>query len=115
PWPDCPSGRASRSRPGRTPSEAAGRRRRTPRRASRSASVLRLARRTRRQPADLPEAVAHRAHRLDEVGVLLTQLGPEAPDVHVDGAGSPVVLIPPDPAEQGLAGEDLAGVGGEEA
>jgi hypothetical protein len=54
-------------------------------------------------------------HGLDQVGVLLAQLGPQAPDVDVDGAGAAVVLVAPDPAEQGLAGEDLARVGGQEA
>src|SRR4029453_4241563 len=59
-------------------------------------------------PAGLAEAVAHRAHGLDQAGVLLAELGPEPPDVDVDGAGAAVVLVAPDPGQQGLAGEDLA-------
>ena len=42
--------------------------------------------------------------------MLLAELGPEAPDVDVDGAGAAVVLVAPDPGEQRLAGEDLARV-----
>ena len=48
-------------------------------------------------PAGLAEAVADRAHGLDEVGVLLAELGPEAPDVDVDRAGAAVVLVAPHP------------------
>src|SRR3954463_15144011 len=59
-------------------------------------------------PARLTEAVAHGAHRLDEGGVLLAQLRPQAPDVDVDGAGAAVVLVAPHPAEQRLAREHLA-------
>ncbi len=66
-------------------------------------------------PGAVAEAVADGADRLDQVGVLLAELGPEAPDVDVDGAGAAVVLVAPDPAEQRLAGEDLAGSGGQEA
>ena len=65
-------------------------------------------------PAGLAEAVADRAHGLDEVGVLLAELGPQAPDVDVDGAGAAVVLVAPHPRQQRLAGEHLARVGGEE-
>ena len=43
------------------------------------------------------EAVADRAHGLDQVGVLLAELGPEAPDVDVDRAGAAVVLVAPHP------------------
>ena len=37
-------------------------------------------------PARLAEAVADRAHGLDQVGVLLAELGAQAPHVNVDGA-----------------------------
>ena len=66
-------------------------------------------------PGHLPEAVADRADGLDQVGVLLAELGPQAPDVHVDRAGAAVVLVAPDPAEQRLAGEDLGRMPGQEA
>src|SRR5205085_3294214 len=49
-----------------------------------------------------------------EVGVLLAQLGPEASHVDVDRARPAEVLVAPDPAEQDLAGEDLARVRGQE-
>src|SRR5688500_8741524 len=49
-------------------------------------------------PAGLPELVAHGSHRLDQVGVLLAELGPQAPDVDVDRAGPAVVLVAPHPA-----------------
>ena len=49
-------------------------------------------------PAGLAEAVADRAHGLDQVGVLLAELGPQAPDVDVDRAGAAVVLVAPHPA-----------------
>ena len=42
--------------------------------------------------------------------MLLAELGAEATDVDVDRAGAAVVLVAPDPAEQRLAGEDLARV-----
>ena len=58
-------------------------------------------------PGHLPEAVADRAHGLDQVGVLLAELRSQAPDVDVDGARPAVVLVAPDPAEKGLTGEDL--------
>ena len=66
-------------------------------------------------PGHLPEAVADRAHRLDQVRMLLAELGPQPPDVHVDRPRAAVVLVTPDPAEQRLAGEDLGRVAGEEA
>ena len=66
-------------------------------------------------PSHLAEAVPDRPHGLDQVGVLLTQLGPEPPDVDVDRAGPAVVLVAPDPAEQRLAGEHLGRVAGQEA
>ena len=47
--------------------------------------------------------------------MLFAELGPQAADVHVDGAGPAVVLVAPDPAEQGLAGEDLGRMAGQEA
>src|SRR4051812_46193072 len=56
-------------------------------------------------PAGLAEAVAHRPHGLDEAGVLLAQLGPEAADVDVHRAGAAVVLVTPHPGEQGFPGE----------
>jgi hypothetical protein len=65
-------------------------------------------------PAALPEAVPDRPDGRDEVGVLLAELGPQPPDVDVDGPGAAVVLVPPHPAEQGLPGEHPARVGGEE-
>ena len=46
-------------------------------------------------PAGLTEAVAHRAHGLDQTGVLLAQLGPQASNVDVDGPGAAVVLVAP--------------------
>ncbi len=60
------------------------------------------------RPGGLAEPVADRADRLDQVGVLLAQLGPQPADVDVHRAGPAVVLVAPDPAEQRLAGEDLA-------
>ena len=78
------------------------------RRASAAAPCDRAA--SRSAPAGLAEAVADRAHGLDQVGVLLAELGPQAPDVDVDRAGAAVVLVAPHPREQRLAGEHLAGV-----
>src|SRR3989442_11968949 len=46
--------------------------------------------------------------------MLLAELGPQAPDVDVDRAGSAVVLVTPHSREQLLTGEHLAGVRGEE-
>src|SRR5580700_1554785 len=65
-------------------------------------------------PAALPEAVTHRAHRGDEIGLLLAKLGPQPADVHVNGPGSAVVLVSPYPRQQHFPGEHLARVGGEE-
>src|SRR5688500_1923907 len=65
-------------------------------------------------PAGLAEPIADGTDRRDQVGVLLAELGPETPDVDVDGAGSAVVVVAPDPAEQRLAREDLARVRGQE-
>ena len=48
-------------------------------------------------PAALAEAVADRAHGLDQVGVLLAELGAQAADVDVDRAGAAVVLVAPHP------------------
>src|ERR1039458_8049967 len=56
-------------------------------------------------PAGLAEAVADRAHGLDQVRVFLAQLCPKPPDVDVDGAGAAVVLVAPDPIEQRLPGD----------
>ncbi len=47
--------------------------------------------------------------------MLLAELGPQTPDVDVDRPRAAVVLVAPDPAEQRLAGEDLARVRGQEA
>ena len=46
--------------------------------------------------------------------MLVAQLGSEAPDVDVDGAGPAEVFVAPDPRQQHLSSEDLAGVGGQE-
>ena len=62
----------------------------------------------------LTEPVADRAHRLDQVRVLLAELGPEPPHVDVDRARAAVVLVAPHPREQLLAGEHLARVRREE-
>ena len=68
----------------------------------------------RSDPAAGPEAVPHRTHGLDQVGVLLAELGAETPHVDINRAGTAVVVIAPDPAQQGLPGEHLARVRGEE-
>lgn len=47
--------------------------------------------------------------------MLLAELGSKSTDVDIDGPGAPVVLVSPDPAEQGLAGEHLCRVAGKEA
>ena len=52
------------------------------------------------------EAVADVAHRLDQLLVLRAELGAQAPDVHVDGAGAAVVVVAPQLAEELFAGED---------
>src|SRR6185369_3825484 len=59
-------------------------------------------------PAGLAEAVADRADRLDEVRVLLAELGSETSDVDVDRASAAVVLVAPHTRQQRLAGEHLA-------
>src|SRR5687768_1180273 len=64
--------------------------------------------------ARLAEAVADRAHGLDERRVLLAELGPQAADVDVDRPRPAVVLVTPHAAEQDLAREHLAWVRGEE-
>ncbi len=66
-------------------------------------------------PGHLAEPVPDRAHGLDEMGVLLAELGPQPPDVHVHRPGAAVVLVAPDPAEQRLAREHLRRVPGQEA
>ena len=48
-------------------------------------------------PARLAELVADRPDGLDQPGVLLAQLGPQASDVDVDRAGAAVVLVAPHP------------------
>ena len=48
-------------------------------------------------PAALAEPVADAAHRRDQRGVLLAELGPETADVDVDRAGTAVVLVAPHP------------------
>src|SRR2546423_9267985 len=65
-------------------------------------------------PARLAELVADGAHGLDEAGVLLAELGPQPPDVDVDGSRAAVVLVAPDACQKRLAREDLSGMGGEE-
>ena len=67
----------------------------------------------RRQPADTAEAVADAADGVDEMRVLLAQLGPQTPHVDVDGPSSSEVLIAPDPGQQRLAAEHPARMGGE--
>ena len=62
-----------------------------------------------------PEAVADAADRLDEMRVLLAELGPQPPDVDVDGPRPAEVLVSPHPRQQHLTGEDLSRVSGEEA
>ena len=59
----------------------------------------------RRQPADTAEAVADAADGVDEVSVLLAQLGSQAPHVDVDGPRASEVLVAPDPGQQRLAAE----------
>ena len=112
PWRRSRSAPGSRSRPGPTRrwSEPTG-----PPPAPPPAPERSVALRHAGVPGHLPEAVADRADGLDQVGVLLAELGPQAPDVDVDRAGAAVVLVAPDPAEQGLAGEDLGRVPGQEA
>ena len=77
-----------------------GRRRRPATRAASSSTsvVSRLSAAGSHAPAGLAEAVADRPDGLDEVGVLLAELGAEAPDVDVDRAGAAVVLVAPHPA-----------------
>src|SRR3954471_5561924 len=58
--------------------------------------------------ADAPD---RRDHRL----VLGTELGPQAPDVHVDGAGTTEEVVAPDLAEQLGSGRDPPGPLGQEA
>src|SRR5204862_5590000 len=65
-------------------------------------------------PAGLAEPVADAAHRRDEVRLLLAELGAQASDVDVNGARTAVVVVAPHSAEERLAREDLAGMGGEE-
>ncbi len=67
-----------------------------------------------RQPPDAPEAVPDGADGLDQVGLLLTELGPKPPHMDVDGAGTAEVLIAPHSRQQNLASEDLARVCREE-
>src|SRR5688572_23642302 len=62
------------------------------------------------RPASLTEAVAHRPHGLDHVGMLLAELGAQPANVNVDGARAAVVLVAPDAVEEHLSGEDFAGV-----
>ena len=66
------------------------------------------------RPSGTGRSGSRRSGPSDEVGVLLAELGPQAPDVDVDGAGAAVVLVAPHPRQQRLAGEHLAGVRGEE-
>src|SRR3982074_3054686 len=66
------------------------------------------------QRPGLAEAVAHRAHRLDQPRVLLAELRPEPPDVDVDRPRPAVVLVAPYPRQELLAGEHLARMCGEE-
>src|SRR5664280_3671540 len=66
------------------------------------------------RPVGLAEAVADRPHRLDQVCVLFAELGPQPAYVDVHGPVPPVVLVAPYPAEERLAGEDLARSGGQE-
>src|SRR5271169_2798925 len=63
---------------------------------------------------DLTKPVADGAYCLDEMGVLLAQLRPQSSHVDVDRPGPPVVLVSPDPAQEGVASEDLSGMGGQE-
>ncbi len=46
-------------------------------------------------PSGLTEAVADGADGLDQVGVLLAELGAQAADMDVDGASAAVVLVAP--------------------
>src|SRR2546421_5779734 len=66
------------------------------------------------QGAGLAEPVTDRPHRLDQPAPLFAELGPQPADVDVDGPCPAVVLVSPHTRQQLLAGEHLAGVGGEE-
>ena len=70
---------------------------------------LRAAQSRRPRRAALAEAVADRAHRLDQVGVLFAELGAQTTDVNVDRARTAVVLVAPHPRQQLLAVNTLPG------
>src|SRR4051812_21689134 len=59
---------------------------------------------------DQGEAVADVPDRADQVLVVRAELGPQAPDVDIHGAGAAVVVVAPYFGEQLLAGEYPAGV-----
>ena len=61
------------------------------------------------------EAVAGVADGLDVTSGGGAELCSEAADVDVDGAGAAVVVVAPDAVEEGVAGDDVAGVGHEVA
>ena len=65
---------------------------------------------TQRLVPKLPD----RAHGLDQIGVLFAELGAQASHVDIDRSGAAVVVVAPDPAQQGLPGEHLARVRGQE-
>src|SRR5450756_1045779 len=66
------------------------------------------------RPGGLAEPVAHGPDGLDQMSVFFAQLGPHPPHVHVNRAGTAVVLVAPYPAEQRFAGEHFAGAGRQE-
>src|SRR5207244_12192633 len=60
------------------------------------------------------KAITNVADGLDEGSVAVLDLGAEAADVDVDGAGAAVEVVAPDFTEEGLGGKDASGVRGEE-
>ena len=59
------------------------------------------------------EAVSHVPDCFYEGAARRFHLGTQAPHVNVNGAGAAQVVVSPDLAEQGIAGVDPAGVGGQ--
>src|SRR5262249_41953909 len=70
----------------------------------------------RRQPSVARiELVADVPHRFDQLLPFRTQLGADAPDVHVHRARAPKVIIPPDLVQERLAREDAPPMADQEA
>ena len=63
-------------------------------------------RESRGQPAHAAEAIADAANRVDQMRVLLAELGPQAPHVDIDGPCASEVLVAPHPGQKRLAAED---------